>query len=198
MPPSNSPPARLLPSALLDAHRPLVVAAYSEIEEPAGRGPLSVAEPIANLHGDELGDSAGVLTAERAQRRWRLWSAAAACGWLAARGGAPGLRLVGYRLRLVGGLSGAAGGSERAKQLLNQRGHRGHRGLQHGRFVPPRAEQDSFEPPRDAPGVAASRAAVPKKVRPGSWRATCLSVSFSAFSAPLRALRHVVEERPGV
>jgi hypothetical protein len=40
------------------------------------------------------------------QRRFRLWSAAAADGWLAARGGAHGLRLLGLRLPACGGAHG--------------------------------------------------------------------------------------------
>src|SRR6185503_1532696 len=52
---------------------------------------------------------------ETAQRRSQLWSAAAADGWLAARGGAHGWRLFGFRLRLAavrpaGGLLAVGGG----------------------------------------------------------------------------------------
>jgi Mg2+/Co2+ transporter CorC len=43
---------------------------------------------------------------QTAQRRCRLWSAAAADGWLAARGGAPGLRLFGCRRRLAADADG--------------------------------------------------------------------------------------------
>jgi len=37
------------------------------------------------------------------ERRYRLWSAVAADGWLATRGGALGWRLFGCRLRLPAG-----------------------------------------------------------------------------------------------
>jgi len=51
-----------------------------------------------------------VFFLKRRERRCRRWSAAAAHGWLAARGGAHGCRLVGCRRRLAAWLSAAARG----------------------------------------------------------------------------------------